>query len=195
MDTDKSHSGIGYFHVLYTTNTHFKGSRYMRIVTKVRLAGRNLLQMYIYTNQNFTLGPMLFCKHEFHNYCNSSNYFNFLHVTRTWAHIFPQGKLTMWPPLWSSDQRFWLQIQRSRVRFPALLDFWQVGGLQRGPLSLVITTEELLEKRSSGSGLEKPRLTALGIRWADHVTPSTRKKSALLRWQRRSLGRYSSLAD
>jgi hypothetical protein len=29
-----------------------------------------------------------------------------------------------------------------------------VGGLERGPLSLVITTEELLERRSSGSGLE-----------------------------------------
>jgi hypothetical protein len=24
------------------------------------------------------------------------------------------------PPLWSSGQSFWLQIQRSRVRFPAL---------------------------------------------------------------------------
>jgi hypothetical protein len=32
--------------------------------------------------------------------------------------------------------------------------FWQVGGLERGPLSLVITTEELLGWRSSGSGLE-----------------------------------------
>jgi hypothetical protein len=32
--------------------------------------------------------------------------------------------------------------------------FCQVGGLERGPLSLVIITEELLEKRSSGSGLE-----------------------------------------
>jgi hypothetical protein len=32
--------------------------------------------------------------------------------------------------------------------------FWQVGGQERGPLSLVITNEELLEKRSSGSGLE-----------------------------------------
>jgi hypothetical protein len=29
-----------------------------------------------------------------------------------------------------------------------------VGGLERRPLSLVITTEELLEKRSSGFGLE-----------------------------------------
>ena len=28
-----------------------------------------------------------------------------------------------WPRLWSSGQSFWLQIQRSRVRFPALPDF------------------------------------------------------------------------
>jgi hypothetical protein len=28
-------------------------------------------------------------------------------------------------------------------------------GLKRGPLSLVITTEELLERKSSGSGLER----------------------------------------
>ena len=27
------------------------------------------------------------------------------------------------PPLWSSGQSFWLQIQRFRVRFPALPDF------------------------------------------------------------------------
>jgi hypothetical protein len=27
------------------------------------------------------------------------------------------------PPLWSSGQSSWLQIQRSRVRFPALQDF------------------------------------------------------------------------
>ena len=27
------------------------------------------------------------------------------------------------PPLWSSGQSFWLQIQRPRVRFPALPDF------------------------------------------------------------------------
>jgi hypothetical protein len=58
------------------------------------------------------------------------------------------------PPLWSSGQSFWLQIQRSRVRFPALPDFLTIGCLERGPLSLVITTEELIEKRSSGSGLE-----------------------------------------
>jgi hypothetical protein len=32
--------------------------------------------------------------------------------------------------------------------------FWEVEGLERGPLSLVRTIEELLEWESSGSGLE-----------------------------------------
>jgi hypothetical protein len=32
--------------------------------------------------------------------------------------------------------------------------FWEVEGLERGPLSLVSTIEELLGRKSSGSGLE-----------------------------------------
>jgi hypothetical protein len=36
--------------------------------------------------------------------------------------------------------------------------FWEVVGLERGPLSLVRSTEELLEWKSSGSGCRKPRL-------------------------------------
>jgi hypothetical protein len=32
--------------------------------------------------------------------------------------------------------------------------FWEVVGLERGPLSLVSTIEELLRRKSSGSGLE-----------------------------------------
>jgi hypothetical protein len=31
--------------------------------------------------------------------------------------------------------------------------FWEVVGLERGPLNLVITIEELLERKSSGSDL------------------------------------------
>jgi hypothetical protein len=38
--------------------------------------------------------------------------------------------------------------------FPALPDFLRSSGPERGPLSLVSTTEELLERKSSGSGLE-----------------------------------------
>jgi hypothetical protein len=33
--------------------------------------------------------------------------------------------------------------------------FWEVVSLERGPLSLVSTIEELLERHSSGSGLER----------------------------------------
>ena len=36
------------------------------------------------------------------------------------------------PPLWSSGQSFWLQIQRSRVRSPALPDFLSSSGSGTG---------------------------------------------------------------
>jgi hypothetical protein len=50
--------------------------------------------------------------------------------------------------------------------------FLEVVGLERGPLSLVTTTEELLVlgRKSSGSGL-KAENTAVGIHHADHVAP------------------------
>jgi hypothetical protein len=51
-------------------------------------------------------------------------------------------------------------------------------GLERCPLSLVSTTEELLERKSSGSGLET-EITAVGIRRADHATPFYQQKLAL----------------
>jgi hypothetical protein len=55
---------------------------------------------------------------------------------------------------------------------------WEVVGLERGQPNLVRITEDLLEWKSSGSGSRKPRLTAVGIRCADHATLSIRKKSA-----------------
>jgi hypothetical protein len=67
----------------------------------------------------------------------------------TWFRCMTKYKtvlLSMWPPLWSSGQTSWLQIQRP--------GFWEVMGLERGRLSLVSTIEVLLERESSGSGLE-----------------------------------------
>jgi hypothetical protein len=59
-----------------------------------------------------------------------------------------------WPPLWSSGQSSWLQIQGSGLDFWCYQIFWEVVGLERSPLSLVSTTEELLGRKNSGSGLE-----------------------------------------
>jgi hypothetical protein len=36
------------------------------------------------------------------------------------------------PPLWSSSQSSWLQIRRSRVRFPAIPDFLRSSGSGKG---------------------------------------------------------------
>jgi hypothetical protein len=44
-------------------------------------------------------------------------------------------------PLWSSGQSSWLQIRRPGTTKK------KVVGLERGPLSLVSTTEELLDRK------------------------------------------------
>jgi hypothetical protein len=62
--------------------------------------------------------------------------------------------LFQWPPLWSSGQSSWLQI-RGPGSIPGTTRFsWggggerkQVVGLERGLLSLVSTTEELLDRK------------------------------------------------
>jgi hypothetical protein len=47
----------------------------------------------------------------------------------------------------------------------------KVVGLERGPLSLVSTTEELLDRKVAAS-VYKTENTAVGIRHADHLAPS-----------------------
>jgi hypothetical protein len=58
----------------------------------------------------------------------------------------------------NSGQSYCLQIQRSGFDFQHYQIFWEVVGLERGPLSLVSTTGELLGSKNSGSGSTKPRI-------------------------------------
>jgi hypothetical protein len=69
-------------------------------------------------------------------------------VRRIALHVFSR------PALWSSGQSSGLQIQRSGFDFRRYQIFWEVVGLEQGPLSLMSTTEELLGRKSSGSGVE-----------------------------------------
>jgi hypothetical protein len=56
--------------------------------------------------------------------------------------------------LWSSCQSSLLQIQRYGFDSRYYQIIWELVGLKRGSLSLVSTTEELLPRKSSSSGLE-----------------------------------------
>jgi hypothetical protein len=66
--------------------------------------------------------------------------------------------------------RFLATDPAARVRFPALPGR-KVVGLERGALSLVSTTVELLDRKVAAP-VYKTENTAVGIRHADHVTHS-----------------------
>jgi hypothetical protein len=54
----------------------------------------------------------------------------------------------------SSGKSSWQQIQRSGFDSRGYQSSWELVGLEQGPISLVSTIEELLERKSSSSGLE-----------------------------------------
>jgi hypothetical protein len=98
------------------------------------------------------------------------------------------------PFLWFSGRSSWLYIQRSRVRFPALPVFLRSSGSWTGSNQPrednwgYISRKLRLRSR-------KVRLTTVGFRCADHVTPLCAKVGTKFVDKRRSLGRYNSLVD
>jgi hypothetical protein len=71
------------------------------------------------------------------------------------------------PPLWSSGQNSWLQIQSSGFGSRRYQIFWEVVELERDPLSLASTIEELLGRKSKVFGLESREY---GRRWSAALT-------------------------
>jgi hypothetical protein len=67
---------------------------------------------------------------------------------------FDDGVNIKGPPLFSSGQSSWLQIQRSRVRIQALPDFPSSGGSGTGSGQPLENNEELLKRKSNDSSLE-----------------------------------------
>jgi hypothetical protein len=68
-------------------------------------------------------------------------------LSTIWVYqLFIKSIKLLWPPRWSSDQSSWLQIRRPGFD-SRHYQKKKVMGLERGPLSLMTTTEELLDRK------------------------------------------------
>jgi hypothetical protein len=76
----------------------------------------------------------------------------------SWAvqqrYVTRKGISGIWPPQWSSDQRSWLQIQRSYVWSPVLPDFLRSSGSRTGSTQQCTDNRRATWKKSSDCGIQ-----------------------------------------
>jgi hypothetical protein len=90
-----------------------------------------------------------------------------------------------------------VKVPGYRFRGPgSQIFFWEVVGLERGPLRLMMIIEELFQG-NSGSGLENRKLTTVGdsLRWPRDTHYPLKLVLTSPTSGGRSVGRYSSHAD
>jgi hypothetical protein len=146
------------------------------------------LRLWVCCKENQALKLLLNRVHLFMDFIPGNN-FHYSYFKLQWP---SQNK---GPLLWSSGQSSWLQIQRSGFNTRRYQIFWEVVGLEWGPLSLVSTNEELLGRKNSDTGLE--------IRDYSRRDPSHWQRGTLISAEvgtnfadkRQLLGQYSWLVD
>jgi hypothetical protein len=141
------------------------------------LRNKTLQGQITYNNHNFDLAYFVFSKLSL-ALKNTLSCFHFmincLLNMETNCENFLLYNIFCRPPPWFSGESSWLQIQGSGFNSQCYQIFREAVGLERGPLILLSTIEELLGRKSSGSSLQNQHI-AVGIRDADHVAPSIRK--------------------